>query len=96
MQDLKSLLNRQKSVSRFVPKIEASMVLEKYNEIILEEFGPMGKKRARALYLKGDCLCVAVLSSVMSQELKLREERIIDKLNQELGEDLITKVWYMG
>ena len=92
MESLGSLINKRIQVMKVGSKIQASLVLEKFNALLLKEFGSGVKTRARAVYLKDDCLCVAVTSSVMAQELKFREKRLVQEVNKELAANIVTKI----
>ena len=63
------------------PQIRGARVIEQFHEIVLEIMGEAIAKKVNAQYIKNGTLTVAVLSSVVGQELKLREREILQRIN---------------
>ncbi|TSC55939.1 MAG: hypothetical protein G01um101418_510 [Parcubacteria group bacterium Gr01-1014_18] len=77
-------------------QLSASAVLEKFNELLWGEFGDVSRTRAKAIYLKNDILCVAVLSSPLGLEIKFREQKMIHLINDFCGRTIVGKLRIMG
>lgn len=87
---LKSILSQNARAAGINQQILAAQVIEKFNEILAEIFGPGITRRARAMYLRGKILTVGCLSSVMTQEIYLKRNKIIKELNRRLGGEVVT------
>jgi len=78
---------RQAGISQ---QILAAQAIEKCNQILTEFFGPGITRRARAMYLRGKVLTVSCLSSIVTQEIYLKRNKIIKELNRRLGGEAVT------
>lgn len=76
--------------------VEASLVVEKTNELLKEFFGAQSARFAQAVYFKDRTITITCLSSVMAQEIKLNEKKIIAALNNKLGGQTVEKVRYLA
>ena len=76
--------------------VEASLVVEKTNDVLLEFFGVESKRFAQAVYFKERTISITCLSSVMAQEIKLNEKKIITAINNKLGGQTVEKVRYLA
>lgn len=77
-------------VSRFgqtplAKQVSAALICDEFNSLILNIWGDKIKNQAQAVYFKNNILTVAVLSSVVAQELKLQEAKLIRELNAKFG-----------
>ncbi len=89
---IKNLLPKVVKNSGFSRQIEAAQVAEKFNEIIVKMFGRSVLKKARVMHLKDKVLAVKCLSSVLVQEIYLREKKIINELNKKFGKEVVSKI----
>ncbi|OGH93633.1 MAG: hypothetical protein A2538_04235 [Candidatus Magasanikbacteria bacterium RIFOXYD2_FULL_41_14] len=96
MQTIGSLLNRPNQNRPLLRQVQAAMVVEVANEFITEKFGKDANSQARALYLKNNILTVACLSSVLAQELRLRENELLQFIRSKYGQEIIKKVRYLA
>lgn len=74
----------------------AAMAVEAANDVLLEIFGEQNSNSARALYLKKQIMAIACLSSIMAQEIRLREKFIISEINKRLGRPTVLKIRYLA
>ena len=81
---LGGLLRRTVQAKGLAWQVEAAMALRYFNEITTELWGDKMKDRARAMYLKDHVLTVAVLSPVLAQELRLKEKKIVNYINDKM------------
>lgn len=74
----------------------AALSVEAANDVLLEMFGERSVNSARALYVKKQILSIACLSSIMAQEIRLREKQIISGINKRLGRTTVEKIRYLA
>ncbi len=96
---MKSLADIIKSKARLSPMMKgvlAAGAIGIVNDFILSTWGEEGEKLARAVYIKNTTLYIACLSSIMAQEIKMREEELKKIVNTRCGTDTIRKVRYLS
>jgi len=87
---LKNILAQNARQSGISQQILAAQVIEKFNQILGEVFGPGVARKSRAMYLRGKTLTIGCLSSVVTQEIYLKRGKIIKELNRRLGGEAVT------
>lgn len=92
---LKNLLNDSLQRSGVAKEVSAAMVVDEANKLIGQIMGEKVKKRAEAKYVKNGELSIAVLSSVVTQEIKMHEHKLMEKLNKKIGKDVVKKVRFL-
>jgi predicted nucleic acid-binding Zn ribbon protein len=95
MKSLGELLKKQMPQKQIGKQVEATIVVEKTNQILAELFDPHVIKFAQAIYYKDKVIAIACLSSVMAQEIRLHEQKIIDYTNNKLGINAIEKIRFL-
>ena len=78
---LKNLIPKALQNAGIASKVASAVILDRFNNVIIEIFGRSILKKIRPLYLKDQILTVACLNSVVAQELRFREEEILSRLN---------------
>ena len=96
MDSLGALINLSKRSSPLVKGVQSALVLETVNDFIIKEWGEAGTKYARAMYIKNQILNIACLSSVMAQELKIKEKKLLQKIADTFGTEAVKKVRYLS
>lgn len=76
-------------------QVKAAMVLERVKAFFIKEFGDYILNKARPMYVKDRILNIACISSVLSQEIKYREKKIIKLINEEFGNRTIEKIRFI-
>ena len=76
--------------------ITASLIVETANKVLEETFGPASKRFAQAVYFKDKTINITCLSSVMAQEIKLNEKKILPAINNKLGAFTVEKIRYLA
>ncbi|NQU78124.1 DUF721 domain-containing protein [Candidatus Falkowbacteria bacterium] len=76
-------------------QVQASMVCGAVDKEMVRIFGEELGNQVKALYLKNNVLTLAVLSSVLAQEIRFREPEILAFLNNKFGEGAVEKVRYL-
>ncbi len=89
---LKNILHSNIREAGIGHQVLAARAIEKFNEVLVEVFGPGIARRARAMYLRGKILTVGSLSSVVTQEIYLKRAKIIQELNKRLGGEVVTEL----
>ena len=95
-QNLSSLLNKHVHRKGLTYQVEAAMALQYFDEIAESLWTGKMKDRAKALYLKDQTLTIAVLSPVLAQELKTREDEIQTYINKKLGTEAVIKMRFIS
>ncbi len=95
MRSLGDILKKQMPQTNIWKQVSATLVVEKANETIKELFGAGSFKFAQAVYYKDKTIAITCLSSVMAQEIKLNEKKIISNTNSKLGATAVEKVRYL-
>jgi len=65
------------------------------NEVILDLFGLEQAPNASPLFLKNRTLTISCLNSTIAQEINLRQEEIVNKINDKLGKKEIDRIRYL-
>lgn len=96
MQSLSSLIKSKQNLSPVWKGVEASLIVEKANEILVSILGEQSISQAQAVYFKNKVLTLACLSSVVSQEVRLHEQQIKDKINTTFRSNTVEKLRYLA
>ncbi len=96
MKSLGEILKKQMKQNLVGRRITASLIVEAANKILEETFGIASKRFAQAIYFKDNSISITCLSSVMAQEIKLNEKKILLALNQKLGAQTVEKIRYLA
>ncbi|MBW2961158.1 DUF721 domain-containing protein [Mesonia aestuariivivens] len=81
-------------LKNFVDKNRLQKGLDRINvkEVWQSEMGPAINKYTTSIQLNNDTLYVELSSSVLREELSYGKEKIIKRMNEELGKDLVKKL----
>lgn len=96
MKSLGDLLKKNAGTSPVWRKVQAAMVVEEANDVLSKLFGEESKKYARAMYVKEKNLAIACLSSVIAQEIRLNQVKIISLINTKFGKNTVEKIKYLS
>ena len=86
--DLKKSISKA-GISR---EIEAFQVCDFWQRVIQNIFTKEVADKTRAIKYKNGALTVAVLSSVLAQEFKFKEEEIKEEINKKVGYNAVRKI----
>ena len=92
---LKNLLTESLGRTGAAKEVMAAMVCDEANQLIKEIMGEKVRKRAEAKYVKNQELSIAVLNSVATQEIRMHERELIQKLNEKLGKAEVKKIRFL-
>ena len=82
---ISKVLNKRFQGTNLSKQVSATLVCEEFDKIILEIWGDKINHQAQAMYLKDRILTIASLSSVVAQEIKLRERKLLELLAGKFG-----------
>ena len=86
---IKDLLPKSIKNAGIEKQVEAAMIIEKFHQILQEMFGRKAVGRARAVYFKNGILTISSTSSVLIQEIYLKQKQIIKKINEKFGKIIV-------
>jgi len=92
--ELKKLLPKSIRRAGVGRQVEAVSALEIFSAAAREILGEEIAGQTKPLYFKNGIITVACLSSLIMQELQYREREIVEKINKQIGEDIIKKLNY--
>lgn len=97
MQPIRFIINKRiNQQAGWRQQVNTASVIDKFNSMLATEFSFGNDPKAQAVYIKQKYLYVAVLSSVLSQEIKFREQKLINELNNHFREQVIKGIRYVG
>ena len=95
IESIGNILSKRASLSGVGRTIADSLVVEKFNEFLAEEFSSH-KNKTQAVYIKNEIIYLIVLDSILAQEIKFKEHLLIDKTNKCLKQDIIQGIRFLG
>lgn len=96
MNSLGSILGSRHNQSALIKGVTAAMIVEVANDILQKRFGKEISDHATAAYVRETTLCIACLSSVAAQEIKMFEAEFLTDLNQQIPQANIEKIRYLS
>lgn len=93
MKSLKQLLNKKNPAGKIKKApLDNETIFFIFKKIIKEDFGQIGAAKFMPDYFTSKTLFIKSTSSTWSSELWLNRQRIIRKINVELGEEFIKEI----
>ena len=90
MKDLKSLLGKRQDLKKI--SFDNKDVFYVFTRVMKKEFGEIGAAKFQADYFGKCVLVIRCESPAWAQELWMNKEKIIKKMNEELGEGAVKKI----
>ena len=90
MKALKSLLNRKKIA--FPIALDDKTIFYVFQKVIREDFGNIGSSKFTPDYFSRKVLFVKSNSSAWGSELWMNRKKIIDRINKEIGENILDEI----
>jgi predicted nucleic acid-binding Zn ribbon protein len=72
--------------------VSAALTVETANAVLNELFGAKVGSRATAEQFKNRTLAIACTSSIVTQEIKLHEKRLLETINRRLGRTVVDRI----
>ena len=94
--DLKSLLPKVVQRSGIAKKIGNTKILEMFDKIKNKILPSELSKKIKSLYIKNEILVVASISKDAVKELRTKEEKIINEINEKAGEKTVQEIKYVA
>lgn len=89
------VVKKQIRAAGIEPQVQGARIVGAFSEIAKDILGEHVAKKVQALYVKNATLTVAVLSSVVGQEIKLREREILDRLNAGSARPAVERIRFL-
>jgi hypothetical protein len=90
MKALKNLLEKRKRVLKI--SLDDNDIFYVFRRVIKEEYGNVGAEKFTADFFKNKTLFVKSDSSAWASELWMNKEKIIKKINDELGTEAVARI----
>ena len=91
---LGDLLQRSIRSAGIDKEVNAAIVCTAFDRLLEEKY-PRLHGQAQAKYVKNGTLSIQVMSSVVGQEIKLREMDILDFLQGKFGEQMVQRLRFL-
>ena len=95
MDKIGDLIGYKKGRSALMKSVQAAMIVEFFNQLIMETWGQAIGNQAQAKYLRNKVMAVLCQSSVLAHEIRLHERKFISEINKKFGPDTVNKIRYM-
>ncbi|MDD5040148.1 MAG: DUF721 domain-containing protein [Patescibacteria group bacterium] len=92
---IKDILQSSLQKAGIADQVNAAVVCNEFNRIMEELFGTQISGKVKALYVKNRTLTLAVMSSAVGQELKLKERELIEKLEKKVGKNRVERLRFL-
>ena len=90
-----ALKNKMGTQTPLRAQVEAALVVQKAEAVFAELFGEE-VKQVKILYIKNRTLTITCHSSLIAQEIRLNQAKIIEKLSQAFPEVHIERIRYLS
>ena len=94
-QRISSLLQKKFANHALRSQVEAARVIELAKEQLQTHFGADILTMCQPLSVRDGVLSVAVMTSVVAQEIRLREKEILEGINKQVGQPAVTKIQFI-
>ncbi len=95
LKSLGNLLQQRVSRSPVLKGAAAALTVEAGNKVLKELLGEDITEYAQVAYFKDGTLAIGCLSSTVAQEIRLKENEIIDSINKKIGANIVKKLRYL-
>jgi predicted nucleic acid-binding Zn ribbon protein len=92
MKHIKDLLDKHIKKTGLSQQVEIAMIIEEFEQIIIDKFGIDIAGKIKALYIKNKILTVACLSTVVVQEVNMVKQDIINIINKKFSQTAINDI----
>lgn len=90
-----ALASKKNDNSALKKQADAGNVMSAAEDVFAELFGDLAS-HARPQFLKNRTLTVSCTSSAMAQEIRINQNKIVDMMNDALGEKLVDRIRYLA
>ncbi|MCL5795687.1 MAG: DUF721 domain-containing protein [Patescibacteria group bacterium] len=89
---LENILNKSIKKAGIKKQLDTALALDNFSEIIADIFGAAAKGKIQPMYLGDGVLNIACLSDILAQEIKFKEQEIINRLNQPYSKKVVEQL----
>ncbi len=83
MQGLRNIITKSFANRSVLSKqVQASLIVEQANNLILEYWGKKGQEQAKAQFIKNKILNIITQNSAMAQEIRFKQSKFIEEINK--------------
>jgi len=90
-----TLKNRIAAQTPLKKQLQASRIVECAKELLLEMFGKEQERNIAALFLKNRTLTISCANSAVAQEVRLRQQEIVNGVNAKIGKNEVDRIRYL-
>jgi hypothetical protein len=76
-------------------QVQATLILDKFNNLCYQKWGDKAEGKVKALYVKNKVLTVACLNSSLAQEIQLNAHIFIKEINKNFGEAEVERIRFV-
>ena len=92
IKDIGSLLWKSIRRAGLEDGVAAVLVINHFKKTLEEEFGEKIKNKVKILYLKKKVLYLSALSSVVIQEIRMNEGKLLRETNKKFGRKIVERL----
>jgi hypothetical protein len=92
MKSIKDIIKNKSGRLPPTRTIDEKTLIFVFEKVIKEEMGAMGKEKLRAKKFSNRTVFVRTESSAWASELWLNRNKIINRINDELGQEIVAKI----
>jgi hypothetical protein len=93
MDTLGKLLNSKfTKKSTFHRQVKSGLVVEYANSLIQQQWGQLGAEQIKAVSLRSNKLKIHTTNSIVAQELKFKQNKIINGVNLKFGPNTVERI----
>lgn len=90
-----SLSSKLSTDSTLKRQIESADVVEQSNEVFSKIFGKEVASHIRPLFVKNRTLTVSCTTSAIAQEIRIKQQDIVMRINEKVGRNELDRVRYL-
>lgn len=76
-------------------QVEMGTLLTLATKVLHEFIGPENAASVKPLFIKNRTLTITCVNSALSQEIHLNQAKIVEKVNQAAGENVLDRIRYL-
>lgn len=93
--NIKDLLKGSIKRAGIKRQVQAALVVEQADIVILEIFGKQRIAVIKTAWFKDNCLTIACLNSSAAQEIRLVENIIMNRINKHFEQNIVKQIKYI-
>ncbi|MBU1164006.1 DUF721 domain-containing protein [Patescibacteria group bacterium] len=94
-QKLENLLPKSIKKAGVDSQVGVAVICDDFIKVLSDVFDERVTKKVKPMYIKNKTLTIAVMNSVLAQEIKLHEPEILKKMNKHGEEKIIERLRFL-